>query len=52
VYASNKILPQATASLCFIEKGEYAYKLTFRSLRGFGPGGSVLKQFKGNIVVK
>lgn len=51
-YASNKILPDATASLCFIQKGEYPYKLTFRSLRGFGPGGSVLKEFEGKVVVE
>jgi len=51
-YASNKILPGATASLCFIQKGEYEYELKFRSLGGFGPGGSINKVFNGKVVVK
>ena len=51
-YSSNKIVPKATASLCFIEKGEYDYELVFRSVKGFGPGGSVKKDYKGKIVVK
>ena len=51
-YASNKILPNATASLCFIEKGEYTYKLVLRSLGRFGPDGSIRKEFKGKVVVR
>jgi hypothetical protein len=35
-YSSNKVGPKATASLCFIEKGEYTYELLFRSVKGFG----------------
>jgi hypothetical protein len=51
-YSSNKVVPKATASLCFIETGTYEYEVVFRSLRGFGPGGSVKKAFKGKVVVK
>lgn len=51
-YSSNKVMPNATASLCFVDKGTYDYEVVFRSIRGVGPGGSVRKTFKGKVVVK
>jgi len=33
-YTSQKIVPKAVASICFLEKGEYPYMLLFRTIRG------------------
>jgi hypothetical protein len=50
-FSSYKILPGATASLCFIEKGEYEYRLFLRPGRGLGPSAAT-REIKGKIIVK
>jgi plastocyanin len=50
-FSSNVILQYATASLCFVEKGSYDYKIRFRS-SGIGSSGGSLKEVSGTVVVK
>lgn len=50
-FSSNVILPYATASLCFVEKGSYDYKIRFRS-SGIGSGGLSLEVVSGTVVVQ
>jgi hypothetical protein len=50
-FTSYKILPGATASLCFIEKGEYEYRLFLRPGRGLGPSAAT-REIEGKIIVK
>jgi len=49
-FISNKIIINATASLCFIEKGEYTYDVVFRSYQGQDPW--TRRTFKGKIIVQ
>jgi hypothetical protein len=49
-YTSQKIIPRAVASMCFILKGEYPYVLLLRTLRGPDPLQG--KTFRGKIVVE
>jgi plastocyanin len=51
-YSSGTIQPGSTASLCFIEKGEYDYEVSLKSLSPFGGKAAISKTFKGKIVVK
>ena len=49
-YLSQKIIPRAVVSLCFIEPGEYPYALLLGKLRGDDPLKG--KNFKGTIIVE
>lgn len=49
-YISQKIIPRAVASMCFVLKGEYPYVLLLRTLRGADPLQG--KTFRGKIIVE
>jgi len=49
-YTSQKIVPKAVVSLCFVEKGEYPYVLLLRTLQGADPLQG--KNFRGKIIVE
>ena len=49
-YTSQKIVPQAVVSLCFLEPGEYPYALLLGKLKGQDPLQG--KNFKGTIIVE
>ncbi len=49
-YTSQKIVPQAVVSLCFLEPGEYPYALLLGKLKGPDPLQG--KNFKGTIIVE
>lgn len=49
-YTSQKIVPQAVVSLCFLEPGEYPYALLLRKLKGPDPLQG--KNFRGTIIVE
>jgi plastocyanin len=51
-YSSGKISPGSTASLCFIEKGEYNYEVELKNLAPFGGKAATSKTFKGKVIVK
>ena len=51
-YSSGTISPGSTASLCFIEKGEYDYEAELKNLSPFGGKAATSKTFKGKVVVK
>jgi hypothetical protein len=49
-YISQKIIPKAVVSLCFIEPGEFPYQLLLGKLKGPDPLQG--KNFKGTIIVE
>jgi hypothetical protein len=49
-FSSQKIMPASTASLCFIEKGEYDYEVSMRAIGADDP--FVRKTYKGKVIVK
>jgi plastocyanin len=49
-YTSQKIIPKAMVSLCFIEPGEFPYQLLLGKLKGPDPLQG--KNFKGTIIVE
>jgi plastocyanin len=49
-YTSQKIIPKAVVSLCFIEPGEFSYQLLLGKLKGPDPLQG--KNFKGTIIVE
>ena len=49
-YTSQKIIPKAVVSLCFIEPGEFPYQLLLGQLKGPDPLQG--KNFKGKIIVE
>ena len=49
-YTSQKIIPKAVVSLCFIEPGEFPYQLLLGKLKGPDPLQG--KNFKGTIIVE
>jgi hypothetical protein len=49
-FSSQKIIPKAVASLCFVEKGDYLFELVPRYPRGAEP--VPVKPCKGKIVVQ
>ncbi len=49
-YTSQKIVPKAVVSLCFIEPGEFPYQLVLGKLKGPDPLQG--KNFKGTIIVE
>jgi len=49
-YTSQKIIPKAVVSLCFIEPGEFPYQLLLGKLKGPDPLQG--KNFKGRIIVE
>jgi hypothetical protein len=49
-FTSQKIIPNAVASLCFLEKGEFDFEVLLRTLRGADPLKG--KRFKRKIVVE
>ena len=51
-FSSGKIPPGSTASLCFIEKGEYNYEVVMKNLASFGGKAATRKTFKGKVVIK
>ena len=51
-FSSGKIPPGSTASLCFIEKGEYNYEVVMKNLASFGGKAATRKTFKGKVIIK
>lgn len=49
-FSAEKIMPASTASLCFIEKGEFDYEVLMRSIGA--DDARVRETYKGKIVVK
>ena len=49
-YTSQKIIPKAVVSLCFIEPGEFPYQLLLGKLKGPDPLQG--KNFRGTIIVE
>jgi len=49
-YISQKIIPKAVVSLCFIEPGEFPYELLLGKLKGPDPLQG--KNFRGTIIVE
>jgi hypothetical protein len=49
-YTSQKIIPKAVVSLCFIEPGEFSYQLLLGKLKGPDPLQG--KNFNGKIIVQ
>lgn len=49
-YTSQKIVPKAVVSLCFLEPGEFPYHLLLGKLKGPDPLQG--KNFKGTIIVE